>query len=93
MSILHHSPGPYEYTRDLLALDGARQRELKSVHPELRGIYSPLSDRLPRWERALADHPDETFARYVLRGLRAGFRVGFDHAFSLVSAGRNMQSA
>ena len=86
-------PGPYEYTNDLLALDGARRRELGSVDPELRGIHSPLSDRLPRWEQALAGHPDSAFAHYVLSGLRAGFRVGFEHSSPLAAAGRNMHTA
>ena len=42
----------------------------------------------------LEGHPDQNFAGYILRGIREGFRIGFDaHLSSLKSSGRNMQSA
>ena len=82
------------YTRDLLALDRARPRELRSVHHDLLRVRSPLSERLPRWHTALAGHPDRDFVHYVLHGLETGFRVGFDHASPLGGGvSRNMQSA
>ena len=82
------------YTRDLLALDCARPRELRSVHHDLLRVRSPLSERLPRWHTALAGHPDRDFVHYVLHGLETGFRVGFDHASPLGGGvSRNMQSA
>ena len=31
------------------------------------------------WQRALADHPDGAFAKYIVRGLTDGFRVGFQY--------------
>ena len=44
------------------------------------------------WEWALRDHPDKAFVRYLLRGLREGFRIGFSRSTPLRSATRNMQS-
>lgn len=85
--------GGYPYIRDLLALDGARQPEISSLHPDLQQISSPLTERLPAWRSALAAHPDHAFSRYVLDGIEHGFRVGFDHTFQLTSAVRNMPSA
>ena len=43
--------------------------------PQLMGVATPL--RLEAWARALAAHPDQAFARYILDGLREGFRIGF----------------
>jgi hypothetical protein len=63
------------------------------AHPELWQISSPLTDQLPLWRRALAGHPDQTFARYALEGIEHGFRVGFDHATALSPAGQNMPLA
>ena len=85
--------GPYPYIRDLHLLDAARPQELGVAHPELLEISSPLTNRLPQWRRALAGHPDQVFARYVLEGIEHSFRVGFDYTSSLVSATRNMPSA
>ena len=42
------------------------------------------------WEAGLAAHPDRQFAEYILRGLRQGFRIGFDRAKTLVAATSNM---
>ena len=44
------------------------------------------------WQRALSGHPDKVFARYVLEGLREGFRIGFTPASTLSPAPSNMQS-
>ena len=46
------------------------------------------------WERALATHPDREYVEYVLRGMREGFREGYQYRGSRrVSARRNMKSA
>ena len=74
-------------------MDAARPPELGTAHPELRQVSSPLTDRLPQWRRALAGHPDQAFAHYVLEGIEHGFHVGFDHAASLTPSTRNMPSA
>jgi hypothetical protein len=93
LALILFSAGSYPHIRDLLALEAARPPELGVVHPELLQISSPLTDRLPRWRRALAGHPDKTFAHYVLVGIEHGFRVGFDHATALSPAAQNMPSA
>ena len=74
-------------------LDAARPQELGVNHRELREISSPLTRRLPQWSRALVGHPDQAFAQFILEGIEHGFRIGFDHASTLVSATRNMPSA
>ena len=45
------------------------------------------------WRTGLDDHPDREFARYVVEGLRVGFRIRFDYATPLRPAKRNMPSA
>lgn len=35
--------------------------------------------RLREWERALAGHQDQAFARYICEGIRQGFHVGFNY--------------
>ena len=59
-----------------------------SVH-----LLPPLTERLPRWQQALAGHPDRAFAQYVLNGIEHGFHVGFAHGSRLGPASRNMCSA
>ena len=58
----------------------------------LRGVQTPL--QVERWERALRYHPDRWFADYLIRGMREGFRIGFNRqACELKSVRRNMRSA
>ena len=47
---------------------------------------------LPAWQRALAAHPDSTFASYILNGIAKGFHIGADRAVHLVPGHRNMLS-
>lgn len=43
------------------------------------------------WQKALAKHPDQQFARYIIKGLTGGFWVGFNHTQTrLQQASRNM---
>ena len=58
---------------------------------KLSVVSTPL--QLSVWEDSLRFHPDRAFARYILRGIREGFRVGFDRRSPLKSAARNLQSA
>ena len=48
---------------------------------------------LSAWEGALQLHPDRAFARYVVRGIREGFRIGFQRKHALQSSKKNMPSA
>ena len=69
--------GEYQYTRSLLAL-AACTPVTSMMHVGNWGkIVTPL--RVSVWERGLADHPDREYANYICRGIREGFRVGFDH--------------
>ena len=46
------------------------------------------------WQQALAVHPDQTFAQYILHGIRQGFHIGADRScLSLRPGPRNFQSA
>ena len=78
--------GRYRYTGHLLALETCKPEEVTSVTGA--DIVTPLQVEV--WEAGLAAHPDRQFAEYILRGLRQGFRIGFDRAKTLVSATSNM---
>jgi len=54
-------------------------------------MVSPLKAQV--FARKLASHPDQSAARFVLDGLRSGFRLGFDHSRKLKSAKKNKPSA
>ena len=56
-------------------------------------VTSPLFSRIGAWRARLRNHPDQDLARYVLRGLEQGFRIGFDHRSKLSPAKYNMPSA
>ena len=54
-------------------------------------MVSPLKAQV--FARELASHPDQSAVRFVLDGLRSGFRLGFDHSRKLKSAKKNKPSA
>jgi len=80
----------YPYTADLLCLDFCRPAS-GVAWPPLSEVSTPL--KLPAWEAALQAHPDKAFARFVITGIRDGFRIGFSRKISLQCAPRNMPSA
>ena len=54
-----------------------RQHVLKAVTPAL--ITSTLAATpldIPRWDRALWDHPDREWVTHIITGLQHGFRIG-----------------
>ena len=65
------------YTGSLLALAACTPVTVRVHCGNWGKIVSPL--RVWRWERGLAGHPDREFADYICRGVREGFRVGFDY--------------
>ena len=82
----------YSYTQDLLSL------KRMSVSVAADGVSQLITDcstplRVGKWEVALAHHPDQRFASFVVEGLRHGFRIGFGGGFPLVSSPCNMPSA
>lgn len=81
--------GGYAYTQQLLELDACKPRHQPHVHPSLADIQTPV--RLTAWQKGLANHPDQRFAKYVLQGLSEGFRVGFQYQTNqLQQSHRNM---
>ena len=80
----------YPHTADLLALEFCRSAD-PWPSPQLSEVHTPLNPAA--WETALASHPDRAFARYILKGIREGFRIGFNRTCPLRSAHRNMPSA
>ena len=83
---------PCRYTADLLALDGCRASQFLLPSPRFADIVTPL--REDRWQLALRDHPDRSFANYIVEGICSGFRIGFQWgSVTCKSARRNMPSA
>ena len=82
--------GQYTYTAQLLELDSCRPEAPVGLSSALEHIQTPA--RLDIWKRELAGHPDQQFARFILKGLSSGFRIGFQHQSSrLHQAGVNMR--
>ena len=69
--------GGYCYTRYLRALDSCRAPLPVRFPPLMAVISSPLHWR--EWQLSLAKHLDEFFAQFVVRGIKEGFRIGYDY--------------
>lgn len=80
----------YPYTADLLTLDFCRPPDIGILN-ELAVVSTPLD--ADAWAVALADHPDKAYVSFIARGLREGFRVGFQWGAPLRSATANMPSS
>ena len=64
------------------------------ITQDLGRIATPL--KADKWEEALRSHPDRLFVKYILTGIREGFRIGFDYnsfANKLRPNSKNMRSA
>ena len=84
----------YAYTQDLVRLEECRPDPQRPVGlpAVVRVVQTPLQVEI--WERELRSHPDREFVAYLLRGMKQGFRIGFNrHVAQLKSARRNMRSA
>ncbi len=58
----------------------------------LASIVSPMRETI--WAQELAGHPDKALVDELLRGIKSGFRVGYDKSLAPLKAHhRNMQSA
>ena len=62
--------GQYRYTRSLLALDGLRPPPT-TMPPAIAKIVTPLNEEA--WKVCLQAHPDQAFAKYILKG-RVSYR-------------------
>ena len=78
---------------DLLAWDARCPSVPRRLPLGTEQVNSPLSWQ--EWDRCLASHPDQRFRRYIVDGIRRGFRIGFDysHADYTRSSPNNMISA
>ncbi len=82
--------GRYSYMADLRILEN--KVSPWPCSPQLAQVNTPL--RAGRWESMLQDHPDQEFARYLVRGIKEGFHIGFDRdSVKCRGAQQNMQSA
>ena len=76
----------------MLKLDACRPREPHRIVPAvLTRVVTPLRWRM--WDLALTGHPDTRFRDYIVRGIREGFRIGFNYSKQCESARKNMRSA
>lgn len=66
----------YSYTSHLLAFDACYSTSLSTSSTKHRQVKTPLI--LDRWSSELANHPDRSFAQYILDGIANGFRIGFN---------------
>ncbi len=69
------SDGRYRYTTDLLALSTCEPAD-RSILPEFcQRIITPLVAE--SWEQELEGHRDGDFCKYILDGIKNGFKIGF----------------
>lgn len=77
--------------KQLLKLEDCCPKEEPAIPLRLRAIVTPL--KLPFWKEQLHSHLDQQFAEFIIRGIRSGFRIGFDRkTVSLRSRKANMLS-
>ena len=81
--------GRYRYLQDLLQLEAMTHHT-----PLCSWMRGPTPLSLEAFARHLGSHPDRGFASYIIRGLSAGFRIGYSHrSHKLKSRGRNHPSS
>ena len=78
---------------DLTVLNSRRPAgDSVEVPPLLQGVSTPLE--LAEWQEALGSHPNRSYVKYLLGGMKDGFRIGFNYSTSSHrSAKSNMLSA
>ena len=80
--------GMYRYTNQLLALNACKPQPGEETSKAKGGVTTPLSAAV--WAVGLTEHPNPTFVEYIIKGLREGFRVGFNRVSTLKSAMSNL---
>ena len=84
--------GRYIYMDDLLELDRRRSSGVRALPEGVGAIATPL--RWEVWAKELRDLPDREYARYIVEGIRDGFRIGFAYSSrSCSSVSHTMLSA
>ncbi len=78
--------------RQVQALAECPGREGPLLPENLTRVTTPLDSGV--WARELEGHPDQVLVREILRGIKEGFKVGYDHTRApLRTQGTNMPSA
>ena len=84
--------GRYWYIEDLLEIDRRRPATQPRIPEGVGVVRTPLI--VGKWEAGLAAHPDREFSSYVIRGIRCGFRIGFEYRSGTgLEVSKNMRSA
>ena len=86
-----YTRGRYRYMDDLRILGDRRPATEPKIPMGVGVVATPL--RTEVWEVERAAHPDREFARFVVKGIWAGFRIGFDYSRRVSGSPRNMPSA
>ncbi len=77
--------------RQVQALVECPGREGPLLPENLTRVTTPLDSGM--WAQELEGHPDQVLVREILRGIKEGFKVGYDHTRAPLRAqGNNMPS-
>ena len=87
---LHSWEPAYPYTANLLAFEACRSRH-EWHNLKLSLIHTRLNVHI--WAQCLQAHPDQSLARYLLKGMTAGFRIGYGWLRERKLACSNLPSA
>ena len=95
----HHTNGMLvgnscRYMEDVQALDTFRPPH--GASPEFvldYGAHSPLILILSEWTALLANHPDQSFVKYIVEGIQNGFCIGFNRQHQLNTSPGSMPSS
>ena len=87
MTVGNLTHNAYRYMADLLALEAtATGQGPGNFYPATPLVYAV-------WKGALLAHPDQSFANYILKGIKTGFHIGADRSqLSLKQGPGNMPS-
>ena len=66
----------YAYSEQMQAMERCSSNRERAMPEELSKIVTPL--KLEVWQRELESFPDQSIAALILRGIRQGFRIGFE---------------
>ena len=82
--------GKYIYMPELRRLNALRPPSVPELPAGIMTVATPL--KLEAWEAELRCYPDREFAKFILDGIKEGFRIGFDYnSHTCSSAVKNMR--
>ena len=78
----------YPYSKDLMAFSQlVSPVALSELPEEIIAVCTPLCiEKCQGW---LEGHSDQEFSKYLLRGMREGFRIGFNYAGNSCTSAKN----